>query len=65
MKKTNSKLQLKTNTIRVLQGSELAQVAGGAPTANCTELGPTCSGHSERCPDQHSEHCPPGHVDNK
>ena len=39
MKKTNTKLQLKTSTIRLLQNSELAGVAGGAPTQqaqNCS-----------------------------
>lgn len=59
MKKTNSKLQLKANTIRLLQGSELAQVNGGAPTNDCTQGGPTCSGLSENCPPQFSNHCPP------
>jgi hypothetical protein len=64
MKKTNSKLQLKTNTLRVLQGSQLAQVNGGAPTAFCTEQGPGCSVHSQNCPGQHSDNCPPQHTKN-
>jgi hypothetical protein len=32
MKKTSTKLQLKTKTIRLLQQGELARVNGGAPT---------------------------------
>ena len=64
MKKTKSKLQLKTNTIRVLQGSALAQVHGGnnpgggnnsprpqaGPTANCTMIGAGCSHPPEHTP---------------
>jgi hypothetical protein len=43
MKKTNTKLQFKKNTVRILQGSELAGVAGGEPTANCTNEAQTCT----------------------
>ena len=41
MKKTKTKLALNTNTIRVLQGSDLKEVVGGMPTQNCTNT-PTC-----------------------
>jgi len=42
MKKNNTKLQLKTSTIRILQGNELAGVNGGAglprePTNQATQ----------------------------
>ena len=43
MKKTNTKLQFKKNTVRILQGRELADVAGGGPTANCTNEAQTCT----------------------
>jgi hypothetical protein len=32
MRKHSSKLQLKTNTIRVLEDGELARIRGGAPS---------------------------------
>jgi hypothetical protein len=50
MRKSTSKLRFNKSTIRVLQGSELTRVVGGAPTAECTEAGPTCSQGSESCP---------------
>ena len=63
MKKTNSKLQLKMNTVRVLQGGALAQVHGGnggphpqagppprGPTAGCTDIGTACSHPPEHTP---------------
>jgi hypothetical protein len=50
MKKTTTKLELKKNTVRILQGSELSEVAGGAPTALCTNEGQTCSGSKDHCP---------------
>lgn len=40
MKRTNSRLQIKASTIRVLHGSELSVVNGGAPTNSPTN----CSG---------------------
>jgi hypothetical protein len=42
MKKTNTKLQLKTNTIRMLQTSELEQVNGGRITFGCSGQYTTC-----------------------
>jgi hypothetical protein len=65
MKRNTIKLQLNKTTIRVLQGHELAGVGGGAPTANCTIVGPECSG-SDRCsnrnhPDGHGCHSGNGH----
>jgi hypothetical protein len=62
MKKTTTKLQLTTNTIRVLHDDQLGEVAGGAPTAECTNVGPTCSGISDRCSDHCSRHCPSRHC---
>jgi hypothetical protein len=57
MKKTNTKLQLKTNTIRVLQNDDLTKVVGGSPTVNCTNL-PTCgSGPAESRGCSHGHHC--------
>jgi hypothetical protein len=43
MKKTNTKLQLKTSTIRILQDRELAEVNGGRATLGCSELATACS----------------------
>jgi hypothetical protein len=58
MKRNTTKLQLNKTTIRILQGHELAGVGGGAPTANCTIVGPECSG-SDRCaPTHHHQGCP-------
>ena len=57
MKKTNTKLQLKTNTVRVLQDSQLKDVAGGAPTQDCSINQTGCSSR-ERCP--HTAQCGPG-----
>ena len=42
MKKTNRKLQLKANTLRVLQNSELSQVAGARITFTCTMQPTNC-----------------------
>lgn len=56
MKRTNTKLQLKKTVIRLLQGSELGDVNGGAPT----NQGQMCSGHSDRCPPKTHGH--PGHC---
>jgi hypothetical protein len=42
MKKTTTKLQLTKCTIRILQTSELANVVGGAPTIDCTNVAATC-----------------------
>jgi hypothetical protein len=53
MKKTNTKLQLKKHTVRILQNSELEGVAGGGNTANCTNEAQTCTSGSR-------DHCPPG-----
>jgi hypothetical protein len=58
MKKTTTKLQLKTNTIRFLQEHDLGDVAGGAPTNTCTEVGPGCSGISDKCSRHCSNQCP-------
>ena len=49
MKKTTTKLQFNKTTIRILEGNQLAGVAGGAPTAQCTQVGQDCSG-TDRCP---------------
>jgi hypothetical protein len=43
MKKTTTKLQLKKHTVRILQNSELKDVAGAAPTANCSQQATGCS----------------------
>jgi hypothetical protein len=43
MKKTNTKLQLKTNTIRVLQTDELTAVHGGAISVAPTNSPTNCS----------------------
>ena len=43
MKRTNTKLQLKATTIRVLHDSELSKAAGGA-TFQCSEQG-GCTSH--------------------
>jgi hypothetical protein len=60
MKKTNTKLQLKTNTIRVLQNDDLTKVVGGAPTVDCTNQ-PTCGSGSRDCSrghcGSHGHHC--------
>jgi hypothetical protein len=42
MKKTTTKLQLKKHTIRILQNNELKDVAGAAPTANCSQQATGC-----------------------
>ena len=42
MKKTNSKLPLKINTLRVLQDRELSSVAGGMITYLCTRQEAGC-----------------------
>ena len=44
MKKTNSKLQLKANTLRVLQDRDLSSVAGGRVTFLCTMQATACFG---------------------
>ena len=53
MKKTVTKLQLNTNTIRLLQDSQLEGVVGGAapraPTANCSQTPTACSSR-DSCP---------------
>ena len=43
MKKSNTKLQFRASTVRVLQGSELERVNGGAPTADCSNNPTVCS----------------------
>jgi hypothetical protein len=43
MKKTNTKLQLKTNTIRMLQTADLEHVNGGRQTMGCTGAATGCS----------------------
>jgi len=42
MKKTNAKLQLKKQSVRLLQGDELANVGGGGNTNLCTNVLQTC-----------------------
>ncbi len=59
MKRTTKKLELKKDTIRILQGSELNDVVGGAPTAECTQQGTACSKTDNDCPLSH--HNKPGH----
>ena len=54
MKKTHAKLQLKKNTIRVLQSSELRGVVGGGISQdpqNCSST--SC----EFCPSEYSDCC--------
>jgi len=63
MKKNKTKLELKTNTVRVLQGHELTEIVGGAPTQDCSNT-PTCTTSdppdhtpgSHRPPGQHTRH---------
>lgn len=43
MKKTNSKLQLKTSTVRILQGDSLAEVQGGIQVRMPTNTPTLCS----------------------
>jgi hypothetical protein len=50
MKKSTGKLRLHKTTIRILQGGDLARIVGGAPTADCTQLGPTCLFGTVQCP---------------
>lgn len=52
MKKTTAKLQLKTSTVRVLQGATLNRVAGGAPAP--TENPEYCSTSCNVCPTDYS-----------
>lgn len=59
MKKTTSKLQLKKDTIRILQSSELVGVVGGAPTPNCTQVDTVCSGSGDTVLLSHHKY--PGH----
>jgi len=59
MKKTTTKLQFKKQTIRTLQAGELSQVAGGEPTANCTNEGMGCTSAGptvDRCAPTHRVH---------
>lgn len=51
MKKSTAKLQLKKSTIRVLQDSALAKVAGGAPPTENPEY---CSSSCNVCPSDYS-----------
>lgn len=61
MKKQTTKLSLKTHTIRILHDSQLQEIAGGAPTANCSQVATACSSR-DRCPITASchisMHCP-------
>ncbi len=57
MKKTNTKLQLKTATVRLLQASELAEVHGGDDGARRRP-----SDHPTQC--SASVHCDPPGGDN-
>jgi hypothetical protein len=43
MRKTSSKLQLKTTTLKALQNPQLAQVAGGAYSRSQTQCSDSCS----------------------
>ena len=49
MKKNKTKLELKTNTIRLLQDSHLKEVVGAGPTANCS-IDPTACSSRHHCP---------------
>ncbi len=49
MKRTTTKLQLKKHTVRILQGSELADVAGAAPTATCSQQATGCFQATDGC----------------
>ena len=62
MKKSSTKLQLKANTIRILQGEELAQVHGGDPGPG--NGGPKPRGPTADCPTQQQQGCshPPQHT---
>jgi hypothetical protein len=42
MKKSTNKLTLQKTTIRLLQGYELAEVVGGGPTPDCTDVQTIC-----------------------
>jgi hypothetical protein len=59
MKKTTRNLSLQKTTIRLLQGAELTEVAGGGPTANCTQVETVCSGTGDT--QLLSHHNYPGH----
>lgn len=53
MKKTNTKLQLKKSTVRVLRGAALKAVVGGAFTQDLEY----CSSSCNVCPSQHTDCC--------
>jgi hypothetical protein len=60
MKKTTTKLQLKKNTIRLLQDSQLGDVHGGAPTNNqqvCSNTCMDCPPPSCQCGPSRGRHC--------
>ncbi len=50
MKRTTTKLQLKKHTVRILQGNELADVVGAAPTATCSQQATGCFQATDGCP---------------
>lgn len=49
MKRTTTKLQFKKHTVRILQSNELADIAGAAPTATCSQQATGCLQATSGC----------------